>query len=349
MIDIRSKTLSEIKEAIESLGEQGFRAKQVYEWIWKKGATSFEEMSNLSIGLREKLSKHYAFYPIQVATRQESIDGTIKCAFSLHDGGVIEGVLIPTEKRMTACVSSQVGCSLDCKFCATGYLKRMRNLSAAEIYDQVVLLNKESTERYGKPLSNIVFMGMGEPLLNYKEVMQSIDHLCGTHGLAMSPSRITVSTAGIVKMIYKMADEGARFNLALSLHAANDAKRSAIMPINDTNPLSDLSKALRYYHGKTGGQITLEYAVMNDTNDGQKEAQELIAFAQKIPKVKVNLIEYNPIDLASFKSPGMATIDTFAQHLKRHGVLTVIRRSRGKDIDAACGQLANKQESGSAE
>lgn len=341
-IDIRSLSLDALTQALKEMGEQAFRAKQIYTWIWQKSVIDFESMTNLSLSLRNALSAKFEFRPVRIYQEQVSADGTVKCAFILHDNRLIEGVLIPTETRMTACVSSQVGCSLDCKFCATGYLKRERNLEASEIYDQYVLLNKVATERYGIPLSNIVFMGMGEPLLNYANVMEGIGHLTGPHGLQLSPKRITVSTAGIVKMIKKMADEEVKFNLALSLHAATNEKRSAIMPINESNPLEDLSAALQYFYDKTGNQITLEYAVMNDTNDGKEEAAELVRFASRIPKVKVNLIEYNPIASAAFKSPGIDKIEQFAAALKKKGVLTVIRRSRGKDIDAACGQLANK-------
>jgi 23S rRNA (adenine2503-C2)-methyltransferase len=340
--DIRALSLEKLIEEFEKIGEAKFRAKQVYEWLWKKSCSYFHEMTNLSFTLRNKLEEKFEIRKIKIKTFQKSTDGTIKCAFELHDGAIVEGVLIPTEKRMTACVSSQVGCSLDCKFCATGYLKRQRNLEAGEIYDQVVLLNNLAIENYSIPLSNIVYMGMGEPLLNYNNMMLSVDRISSENGLGMSPSRITVSTAGIAKMIKKLGDEKVKFNLALSLHAATNEKRSAIMPINESNPLEELSEALQYFYKETGNQITLEYAVMNDTNDGEKEASDLVKFAAKIPKVKVNLIEYNPIDMANYKSPGIDKIEQFAHKLKQNGVLTVIRRSRGKDIDAACGQLANK-------
>lgn len=341
-IDIRALSLEKLIEEFEKIGEAKFRAKQVYEWLWKKSCSYFHEMTNLSLALRNKLEEKFEIRKIKIKVFQKSTDGTIKCAFELYDGAIVEGVLIPTEKRMTACVSSQVGCSLDCKFCATGYLKRQRNLEAGEIYDQVVLLNNLAIENYSIPLSNIVYMGMGEPLLNYNNMLMSVDRISSENGLGMSPSRITVSTAGIAKMIKKLGEEKVKFNLALSLHAATNEKRSAIMPINDSNPLEELSEALQYFYRETGNQITLEYAVINDTNDGEKEANDLVKFASKIPKVKVNLIEYNPIDMADYKSPGIDKIEQFANKLKQNGVLTVIRRSRGKDIDAACGQLANK-------
>lgn len=341
MEDIRKLSLPALTEALTTLGEKAFRAKQIYEWLWKKSARSFDEMSNLSLELREKLKANFEIRAVQIAHQQVSSDGTIKLAFRLFDGKLVEGVLIPSRGRITACVSSQVGCSLDCKFCATGYLKRERNLDAAEIYDQVVLIHRLSMETYALPLTNIVFMGMGEPLLNYAQVMAAIDRITSQDGLGMSAQRITVSTAGIAKMIYKMADDGAKFNLALSLHAANNEKRSAIMPINESNPLEDLAAALGYFYEKTGNRPTLEYCVINDINDHPEEADELVTFARKFP-CKINLIEYNPIDMAAFQSSDEDKIYRFADYLVSKKLIVNIRRSRGKDIDAACGQLANK-------
>lgn len=324
------------------MGEKPFRARQIYEWLWQKGAGSFEEMTSLSKDLRASLNDSFDLLPLKLDIQQKSTDGTIKCGFRLHDDLFVEGVLIPTANRMTACVSSQVGCSLDCKFCATGYLKRERNLEAGEIYDQVVLIDRLARENYGIGLTNIVFMGMGEPLLNYKNVMNGIDRITSPDGLGMSPQRITVSTAGIAKMIIKMADEGAKFNLALSLHAANDEKRSAIMPINEKNSLDNLAEALGYWYEKTGTRPTYEYCVINDVNDHPQEAEELVAFARRVP-CKINLIEYNPIRNADYVSSSEAKLFRFAEYLERHKLIVNVRRSRGKDIDAACGQLANKQ------
>ncbi len=325
------------------MGEPAFKAKQIFEWLWKKSAFSFNEMSNLSMALREKLSQKFEIRAVKILTQQKSKDGTIKLAFKLWDENIIEGVLIPTSTRMTACVSSQVGCSLSCTFCATGYLDRKRNLEAAEIYDQVVLIGQLAIKNYNIPLSNIVFMGMGEPLLNYANVMKGIDHITKPEGLGMSPQRITVSTAGITKMIKRLGDENVKFNLALSLHAANDERRSSIMPINDTNNLELLAEALNYFYEKTGTRITLEYCVINDTNDHEQEALELAQFAKRV-KCKINLIEYNPIEMANFKASSSEKIEKFAAYLEKHKLIVNIRRSRGKDIDAACGQLANKQE-----
>ncbi|WMN12573.1 23S rRNA (adenine(2503)-C(2))-methyltransferase RlmN [Marivirga salinae] len=339
--DIRKMSIDAIAEDLTASGEKAFRAKQIYEWLWMKSAASFEEMTNLSKNLREWLDQNYCINRITIADKQLSSDRTIKVAFRLHDGNEVEGVLIPTENRMTACVSSQVGCSLSCKFCATGYLKRMRNLEAAEIYDQVVMIKELAETHYDMPLSNIVYMGMGEPLLNYKNMMESIEHITSEKGLFMSPKRITVSTAGISKMIKKLADDDAKFNLALSLHAANDEKRSQIMSINDSNNLPVLREALEYYHSKTKNRVTFEYCVFNNFNDSLEDAKELWQFTKYVP-AKVNLIEYNPIDQADFTNTDEDKLDKFAAFLEDRGVIVNVRRSRGKDIDAACGQLANK-------
>lgn len=341
MRDIRSLSKIELLEACEQLGEKKFRAQQLWEWLWQKSAHSFDEMTNLSKEFRQKLQTTFSFNTLTIAKSQKSSDGTVKYALKLNDGFLVEGVLIPTSDRVTACISSQVGCSLSCTFCATGFMKRERNLRADEIYDQVALLRKEAEKEYDIKLTNIVLMGMGEPLLNYANVLAGIEKITSPEGLGMSPQRITLSTAGIAKMIMKLGDDQVRFNLALSLHAANNKKRSTIMPINDSNSLEDLIEAINYFHEKTGTRITIEYCVINDINDDPMEAEELIAFARQI-KCKVNLIEYNPIDFAEFQSSSTEKIQRFADYLERHKIIVNIRRSRGKDIDAACGQLANK-------
>ena len=341
MIDIRSLSKTELIQACEELDVKKFRANQLWEWLWQKSARSFDEMTNLSKDFRQKLSEKYTFNTLKIAHAQKSSDGTIKYAFKLNDGFLIEGVLIPTSNRVTACISSQVGCSLSCTFCATGFMKRDRNLRIDEIYDQVAILRKEAEREYNIKLSNIVLMGMGEPLLNYANVIGGIEKIASPDGLGMSPQRITLSTAGIAKMIKKLGDDQVRFNLALSLHAANNEKRSAIMPINDSNSLEDLIEAINYFYDKTNTRVTLEYCVINDINDDPLEAEELIAFARQI-KCKVNLIEYNPIDLAEFQSSSAEKIQRFAEYLERNKIIVNVRRSRGKDIDAACGQLANK-------
>ncbi len=343
MTDIRKLSLTELQAFFKEIGEKPFRAKQVYEWLWKKSARDFDQMTNLSKATREKLKEHFALNAVKISERQVSSDRTIKYGFGLHDGPNVEGVLIPTDSRVTACVSSQVGCSLTCKFCATGYMDRERNLDPAEIYDQVVHIKEEAEKTYGQPLSNIVYMGMGEPLLNYKNVIDSVELITSEKGLGMSPKRITVSTAGIAKMIKKLADDEVKFNLALSLHAANDKKRDQIMPINETNTLEALREALTYFYDKTGSRPTLEYIVFNKFNDTTEDAQELWEFATQFP-CKINIIEYNPIAQADFKNADGDALDRFVQHLEKRGMVVNVRRSRGKDIDAACGQLAGKKD-----
>ena len=343
LVNIRSLTLEDLTAFVRSVNEPAFRAKQIYEWLWKKNVTSFDEMLNCGKKLIEQLKANYYIDAIVLADKQVSSDKTIKCAFSV--GGqsqVIEGVLIPTTSRMTACISSQVGCSLSCAFCATGRLKMLRNLSAGEIVDQVVFLKNLAENHYATPLTNIVYMGMGEPLLNYKNVVQSVHYLCSDEGLGMSPKRITVSTAGIAKMIMKLGDDDVKFNLALSLHAANDVKRSKIMEINDSNNLEALKNALVYFHEKTGSRVTFEYIIFKDFNDGLEDARELADFAKAVP-CKINIIEYNPIDDGIYQQADRNKVDDFARFLEEKCNLIVnVRRSRGKDIDAACGQLANK-------
>jgi 23S rRNA (adenine2503-C2)-methyltransferase len=340
---IRSLNLDEIKSFLESHGEKGFRAKQIWEWLWQKSVTDFESMTNLSKNTRQLLEEHFSFMPVSIDSFQVSKDRTIKDAFKLSDGNIVEGVLIPTDSRMTACISSQVGCSLTCKFCATGKLARIRNLEAEEIYDQVVLIRDQAKQHYDQSLTNIVYMGMGEPLLNYKNMMTSIDRITSPDGLGMSPQRITVSTAGIAKMIKKLGDDEVKFNLALSLHATNDEKRNKIMPINEQNSLDALAEALNYFYEKTGTRVTFEFIVFKDFNDGIQDAQELAAYCRRV-KAKVNIIEYNPIDDGEFQQTLPQRLDRFKEVLEDKGIIVNVRRSRGKDIDAACGQLANKNE-----
>lgn len=340
--DIRKLSTYKIKDFLVENNEKGFRAKQIQDWLWKSSVTDFDEMTNISKKTRELLKEHFEILPISIFKAQQSNDGTIKSAFQLHDKHLVEGVLIPAEPRMTACISSQVGCSLTCSFCATGYMDRKRNLDAAEIYDQVVVINKQAQEAYNTGLSNIVYMGMGEPLLNYKNVLESVEKITSPDGLGMSAKRITVSTAGIAKMIRKLGDDEVKFNLALSLHAANDEKRNKIMPINEQNTLEVLRDALKYYFSKTKNPVTYEYIVFNDFNDSLKDAEELYQFSKHLPS-KVNIIEYNPISEADFLNAKVDKIQKFADYLSKKGVNVHVRRSRGKDIDAACGQLANKE------
>lgn len=346
--NIRNLSLVDLQEYLLSIGQKSFRAKQIYEWLWKKNAQSFLEMSNLPANFRELLTTEFYIDHIQLSDKQISKDGTVKCAFSIGESQVIEGVLIPTKSRSTACISSQVGCSLSCAFCATGRLKLLRNLSAGEIVDQVVYLNEESLKNHGRALSNIVYMGMGEPLLNYKNVLKSTELLCSEEGLGISPRRITVSTAGIAKMIKKLGDDQVKFNLALSLHAANDSKRDKLMEINESNNLAELSEALTYFYEKTNSRITFEYIIFKDFNDQPEDAFELAAFAKCVP-CKINIIEYNPIDDGIFQQASIDKVNAFASILESKNMIVNIRRSRGKDIDAACGQLANKNKTAAIE
>ncbi len=340
--NIRELSLDEVLRYFESIDEKKYRAKQLWEWLWQKHAQSFDDMSNLSKELRLRLSESFTLPALTTEQIQHSSDGTIKTRFVTVDGHFIEGVLIPAKDRLTACVSSQIGCSLSCKFCATGFIERKRNLNFDEIYDEVMLLNKIAVETSGKKLSNIVFMGMGEPLLNYKHVLKSIERITANDGFAMSPKRITVSTAGIAKMIHQLGTDGVRFNLALSLHAANDVKRDSIMPINETNHIKALVDALNDFYKKTKNDITFEYILFNGLNDSLKDADELISIYRQVPVHLVNIIEYNPIDKAKFSKPDEDSTQKFMDYLAAHRVNVRLRLSRGKDIDAACGQLANK-------
>ena len=339
--DIRALTKEELRDFFVTKGQKAFRGNQVYEWLWGKSVHNFEEMTNISKETRQFLSDTFVINHIKVDSLQRSKDGTIKNAIQLHDGLIVESVLIPTQSRTTACVSSQVGCSLNCKFCATARLKRMRNLNPDEIYDQVVVINQQSLLYHQHKLSNIVFMGMGEPLLNYKNVLKAIDKITSEEGLAMSPKRITLSTVGLPKMIKKLADADVKFNLAVSLHAAIDEVRSKMMPINEVSPIADLLEALQYWYTKTRRRITFEYVVWEGINDDQKSINALVHLCKKIP-VKVNLIEYNAIDNGPFQKASKKAIDNYVKCLEDNNIVVNVRHSRGQDIDAACGQLANK-------
>ncbi len=339
--DIRALTKEQLRNFFVEQGDKAFRGNQVYEWLWQKSAHDFDAMTNISKETRKMLEDNFVINHIRVDQMQRSSDGTIKNAVRLHDGLIVESVLIPTETRTTACVSSQVGCSLDCRFCATARLKRMRNLNPDEIYDQVVAIDNESRLYFDRPLSNIVFMGMGEPLMNYNNVLRAIDKITSPEGLGMSPKRIVVSTSGVPKMIRKMADEEVKFGLAVSLHSAIDEVRTSIMPFNSTFPLKDLREALEYWYSKTKNRITYEYVVWKGINDTQEAVDALVKFCKFAPS-KVNIIEYNPIDDGEFQQASNKAVEMYKNTLERNGITVTVRRSRGKDIDAACGQLANK-------
>ena len=339
--DIRALSKKELQEFFVAQGDKSFRGSQVYDWLWNKAIYNFEDMTNLSKETRQMLEHNFVINHIEVDQMQRSKDGTIKNAVKLHDGFTVESVLIPTMSRTTACVSSQVGCSLDCKFCATAKLKRLRNLNADEIFDQVVAIDKESKLYNGIPLSNIVYMGMGEPLMNYKNVLKSIEKITSPEGLGMSPRRITLSTSGVPKMIKKLADDEVKFHLAVSLHSAIDEVRTQIMPFNAKFPLADLKESLIYWYEKTGKSVTYEYIVWSGINDREEDIRALVDFCKAIP-CKVNIIEYNPIDDGEFQQGSDAAVAKYVNALEANRITVTLRHSRGKDIDAACGQLANK-------
>ena len=339
--DIRALTKEELIQFFESHRMPSFRGKQVYQWLWQKGVHDFDSMTNLTLAHRELLKSHFDINHIKIDVEQKSKDGTVKNAVKLHDQLVVESVLIPTASRSTACVSSQVGCSLDCTFCATASMKRMRNLNPDEIYDQVVTINQQSLTYHQRPLSNIVFMGMGEPLMNYKNVLASIDKITDPEGLGMSPKRITVSTSGIPKMIRKMADDGVKFRLAVSLHSARQEVREQIMPFATKFPLDELLESLKHWYACTKKRVTFEYVVWEGVNDTREDIQALVQFCLKVPS-KVNLIQYNPIDGNDMKQASSQILDDYIKTLTNSRIQVTYRRSRGEDIDAACGQLANK-------
>jgi 23S rRNA (adenine2503-C2)-methyltransferase len=341
--DIRKYSKAELTALLEGIGQPKYRANQIFKWLWQDGTTTFDEMTNLSKELRTHLDEQFTIQPIRINAVQKSEDGTVKTRFKLHDGFNIETVLIPVhiDGRYTVCVSCQVGCSLSCSFCATGRMKRERNLNAGEIVDQVRIANQQCLDLYGKRISNIVYMGMGEPLLAYKEVKRSIELITSADGLNISSRRITVSTAGIAKMIRKIADDGARYNLALSLHAADDEKRNEIMPINESNNLSTLMASLEYFYKITRNRISYEYIAFQDFNDSIEDAKNLARLCSRFP-VRINIIEYNPVDGMPFRKSTQGRLDDFARYLRDKDIMVTVRRSRGRDIDAACGQLANK-------
>ncbi len=341
MKDNLTLSLYQLKDYFSTSGDKPFRAKQVYDWLWSKNLHSFDEMTNLPKNLRDNLSRDFFINPIAVDLLQKSMDGTIKNGVKLHDGLMVESVLIPTESRSTACVSSQVGCSLNCEFCATAKLKRMRNLEVAEIVDQVALIDRQSKLYFDRPLTNIVFMGMGEPMMNYKNVVEAINKITKPDGLGMSPRRITVSTSGIPKMIKMLADEELKVKLALSLHSAIEHKRNEIMPFSEKFPLTDIMDSLQYWYQKTGSPITFEYCVWKGINDGDEDIKALIKYCRQVPS-KVNLIQYNPIGEGKFDHRSIEAEQKYVRELEKAGITIVVRKSRGGDIDAACGQLANK-------
>jgi 23S rRNA (adenine2503-C2)-methyltransferase len=340
-MDIRDISNEELVAFLTANGQKAFRAKQVWQWIWEKGVGGFSEMKNIPGELQSLLSDNYTLQKAALETTLKAKDGTTKVGFRFRDDQVAEGVFIPSRKRVTACVSAQTGCKLNCSFCATGLLSMGRDLSAGEIFDQVFEI-KRMAEAEEKNLSNIVYMGMGEPLLNYDAVMKSIEYVISKPGLAMSPSRITLSTAGIVSGIRRLADDGAKFHLAISLHSANNKIRSSLMPINKKYPLEELSEAIQYFHEKTGERITFEYLMLKDVNDTLTDAEELAVYCRSFP-VKINIIEFNPVKELPYEPSTTERVDQFVKFLESRNMVVNVRQSRGHEIDAACGQLANRQ------
>lgn len=340
MKDIRDITVDELKNFLVQTGEKSFRAKQINEWLWKKGVGSFDEMNNIGKAIQEKLKEVFSFHRARIEVEAKSSDQTVKFSFRLHDDKIIEGVLIPAGQRVTACVSTQVGCAMHCAFCATGQMGFIRNLHYSEIFDQFILMNAKAVEYYGNPISNIVYMGMGEPLLNMPNVLKSIDLLTSKEGQGLSPQRITLSTAGIIEGIRKLADLGFKPGLAVSLHSADPVTRLRIMPITEHNPLDKLQEVLKYYHQQTGERVTFEYLLLKDINDTQRDAEILATYCRAFP-VKINLIEFNATD-SPFQKSEAESVKNFIRFLESRNMVVNLRHSRGKDIAAACGQLIKK-------
>ena len=339
--DILSLSKQEITDICKELGEKSFRANQLYDWIWNKKVRSFDELTNMSKQFREKLTETYFFKTLSISSIQKSKDGTQKIVFHLGDGALIEGVLIPSRDRITACISSQVGCGLACSFCATGTMGFIRNLSVGEITDQLFEIEKIARTEFSRPVTNVVYMGMGEPLQNYENVLKSIDRITDVNGHAMAPSRITVSTSGISKFIQKLADDNFACNLAVSLHFPDDERRTKYMPVNKANNLNSLSDALAYYYKKTKNRISIEYALLHSINDSTDDASLLAHFTKRFP-VKINIIEYNPFSGSPFKPSKPEKQESFVAFLQKLNLIVNVRYSKGKDIDAACGQLVKK-------
>jgi len=342
MQDIRAITYPQLEDFMLSIAEKKFRAKQIWVWLWQKGVGSFDEMTNLSVALRDQLKAHFTFNRAMIAEEVQSKDKTVKFALQYADGKQVEGVLIPSKERVTACISSQVGCPLKCTFCATGTMGFIRNLHYSEIVDEYLVLNNRSQELYNQRITNIVLMGMGEPLLNVENVLTAIDKLTSPDGFGLAPSRITLSTAGIIKGIKILADRKFACGLAVSLHSADPDIREIIMPVTERNSLHDLQAALLYYNQKTGERITFEYLLLNKVNDSLRDAEKLARYCRPFP-VKINIIEYNETEDGIYHRSDPGHREGFIQYLKDCNMVVNVRQSRGQDIAAACGQLVKKR------
>ncbi|MDR2010059.1 MAG: 23S rRNA (adenine(2503)-C(2))-methyltransferase RlmN [Bacteroidales bacterium] len=339
--NIRNQEYSELMDFFNDLNEKKFRLTQLSEWLWKKGSESFQEMKNLPQSLKEKLEQQYYIDKIKPVFQTSGKDKTTKFLFQSVDDHKFEGVLIPDKDRVTACISTQIGCQLNCSFCATGKIGYKRNLTTGEIFDEVFLLNKLSNDIFAKNLSNIVIMGMGEPLLNYGNTINAINIIMSENGMGMSPQRITLSTAGVVPGIKKLADDNIKFNLSISLHSADNEKRSTIMPVNKKYDLEALKKAIKYFYEKTGTRVTYEYLMLGGINDSIEDAVKLTEFT-KISPCKINLIQYNSTEKSEYKNTSKEKLQDFFNFLENKNLIVTLRKSKGQDINAACGQLANK-------
>ena len=346
-VDLKTMGRADLEAFAAEMDQPSYRGQQLFNWIYGKDTTDFAAMSSLPKSFRRDLADVATVSRIEERQTQQSSDGTIKGLYDLPSGRTIEAVLIPKvdergdAQRLTVCVSSQVGCAMGCRFCATGLMGFQENVSAGAIYDQVAYMNEHALAHFGRPVTNIVYMGMGEPLLNYDNVLKSVGIITDDHSLGLSPQRITVSTVGLARRIRDLADDRVRFNLAVSLHAPTNEQRSAIMPINESEKtsLSALKEAIQYYADTTGRQITYEYCLFKDMNDSVEDAKNLAEITTWAPS-KVNIIMYNPVEGLNFERTPEDQLNRFIQALVEEGVTVTVRRSRGDDIDAACGQLA---------
>ena len=337
MKNIKDYTLQELKDELKILGEKPFRAEQIFSWLYKEKVKSFEEMTNLSLELREKLSKNYTICNFNIIKKQKSSDGTKKYLFDVLDGNAIETVLMQYHHGKTICVSSQIGCKMGCKFCASTGIKFERSLTPGEIVEQIIAVEQDIQDK----ISNIVFMGIGEPLDNYDNVIKAIRILNDPKGLNIGARHISISTSGLVPKIYDLAKENIPCTLSISLHATNNEKRSRMMPVNNAYPIEELIKACKDYIKVTNRRISFEYALAKDNNDNLEDAKELINLLKGM-LCHVNLIPINKIENGKYTKSTNESIIKFRDYLNDHGIVATIRRELGSDIDAACGQLRRK-------
>lgn len=336
--NIKNYNLEELQEIVENLEEKKYRAEQIFNWIYKENVTSFDDMANLPLSLREKLKENYDLHIFKIITKQESKDGTKKYLFDILDGNAIESVLMEYKHGYTICVSSQVGCKMGCKFCASTGVKFARSLEAGEIVEQLQAVERDT----GVKISNVVFMGIGEPLDNFENVLKAISLINNQKGINIGARHISISTSGIVPKIYELADKDLQCTLSISLHSASNEKRSAMMPINNAYNIEELMKACRYYIEKTNRRISFEYALAKENNDNLDDAKELVKLLRGM-LCHVNLIPINKIENGKFNKSTNENIMKFRDYLNSHGIVATIRRELGSDIDAACGQLRKKE------